>query len=135
MYRIFTLCDLRLQVFTLIKITSMCVSAKYQCTVTNKVIMPPGTKKLCLFVCLFAFLYAKQWRSQRGCCRYKCMTCSLTGNRGELLRSSPKIHPTALIEYNQNNSLLQVALQQISFRLRTTLLKVSRLILVTRLVE
>ena len=35
------------------------------------------------------------------------MTFSLTGNRGELLRSSPKIHPTALMKQNESTEVEQ----------------------------
>lgn len=36
---------------------------------------------------------------------YTRMKWSLTGNRGELLRSSPKIHPTALMKQNNNTKV------------------------------
>ena len=38
---------------------------------------------------------------------YTRMTFSLTGNRGELLRSSPKIHPTALMKQNKSTEVEQ----------------------------
>ena len=61
MYRIFTLCDLRLQVSFLVNIHSMCVSVKYQFKVTKQSYYATRDKEIVfvfvfLSVCLLAYM-------------------------------------------------------------------------------